>query len=130
MAARIPISWADVAVVQRDQLDSAKLRWRPSDRRWSLDVPAAEGELHLLASAWRDAEEIAATADEMFLPPSIDETIARLKRDIRTVRRSAVKKCHSGRYSARNRTCSTTAKPRADQARSASSLPSTLCSRI
>jgi hypothetical protein len=191
VAARIPIGGGNVAVVQRDQLDSAKLRWQPSDSRWSLDVKhrsiahfdvtrravdlqrgestftgdeaiqaarqllpginatgagrtavaeavdylvespepsalfaraarsfgekekwsdrerkislktmpvavrlalemsahedaerrALEGELHLLASAWRDAEEIAGIADDMFLPPSIDETIARLRRE-------------------------------------------------
>lgn len=41
---------------------------------------ALEGELHLLESAWRDAEEIAAIADDMFLPASVDEELARLKR--------------------------------------------------
>jgi hypothetical protein len=33
---------------------------------------AMEGELHELAEAWRQAEEIAAIADNMFLPPSVD----------------------------------------------------------
>jgi hypothetical protein len=42
---------------------------------------ALEGELHLLASAWRDAEEVAAIADDMFLPASVDEELARLKRE-------------------------------------------------
>ena len=41
---------------------------------------ALEGELHVLEAAWRDAEEIAGIADDMFLPPSIDESIARMKR--------------------------------------------------
>jgi hypothetical protein len=42
---------------------------------------ALEGELHLLEAAWQDAEEIAAIADDMFLPASVDEQLARLKRD-------------------------------------------------
>jgi hypothetical protein len=41
---------------------------------------ALEGELHLLEAAWRDAEEIAHIADDMFLPASVDEDLARLKR--------------------------------------------------
>lgn len=40
---------------------------------------ALEGELHLLESAWRDAEEIAGIADDMFLPASIDDELKRLK---------------------------------------------------
>ncbi len=41
---------------------------------------ALEGELHVLEAAWQDAEEVAGIADDMFLPPSIDEGLARLKR--------------------------------------------------
>jgi hypothetical protein len=41
---------------------------------------ALEGELHVLEAAWRDAEEIAGIADDMFLPASVDEALARLKR--------------------------------------------------
>jgi hypothetical protein len=41
---------------------------------------ALEGELHILEAAWRDAEEIAHIADDMFLPASVDEELARLKR--------------------------------------------------
>jgi hypothetical protein len=41
---------------------------------------ALEGELHLLESSWREAEEIAGIADDMFLPASVDEELARLKR--------------------------------------------------
>jgi hypothetical protein len=40
---------------------------------------ALEGELYLLEEAWQQAEEIAAIADDMFLPPSIDAGIARLR---------------------------------------------------
>jgi hypothetical protein len=42
---------------------------------------ALEGELHVLEAAWRDAEEIAKIADDMFLPASVDEELARLKRE-------------------------------------------------
>lgn len=41
---------------------------------------ALEGELHILEAAWKDAEEIAHIADDMFLPASVDEDLARLKR--------------------------------------------------
>lgn len=41
---------------------------------------ALEGELHLLEAAWKAAEEIAGIADDMFLPASVDEDLARLKR--------------------------------------------------
>jgi len=41
---------------------------------------ALEGELHILEAAWKEAEEIAGIADDMFLPASIDEDLARLKR--------------------------------------------------
>ena len=41
---------------------------------------ALEGELHVLEAAWRDAEEIAGIADDMFLPSAVDESLARLKR--------------------------------------------------
>lgn len=40
---------------------------------------ALEGELHVLEAAWKAAEEIAGIADDMFLPASIDEDLARLK---------------------------------------------------
>ena len=41
---------------------------------------ALDGELHLLEAAWRDAEEIAGIADDMFLPASVGDDLARLKR--------------------------------------------------
>ena len=41
---------------------------------------ALEGELHVLAAAWRNAEEIAGIADDMFLPKSVEDDLARLKR--------------------------------------------------
>jgi hypothetical protein len=41
---------------------------------------ALEGELHVLAAAWKEAEEIASIADDMFLPETVDSELARLKR--------------------------------------------------
>lgn len=41
---------------------------------------ALEGELHVLEAAWKDAEEIAGIADDMFLPASIDKDLGRLKK--------------------------------------------------
>jgi hypothetical protein len=42
---------------------------------------ALEGELHVLEAAWRDAEEIAKIADDMFVPESVEAELARLKRE-------------------------------------------------
>ena len=43
---------------------------------------ALEGELYLLEEAWREAEEIAAIADDMFLPASVDAELARLRASV------------------------------------------------
>ena len=40
---------------------------------------ALEGELYVLEEAWKQAEEIAAIADDMFLPESVDAELARLR---------------------------------------------------
>jgi len=63
------------------------LRTLPTAGRLALEMAtheeserrALEGELHVLEAAWKDAEEIAAISDDMFLPPSVDENLARLK---------------------------------------------------
>lgn len=41
---------------------------------------ALEGELHVLEARWREAEEIAAISDGMFLPSDIDERLDRLRK--------------------------------------------------
>ena len=46
---------------------------------------ALEGELHLLESAWREAEEIAAIADGLFLPKETEDRLDALKREVRDV---------------------------------------------
>jgi hypothetical protein len=38
-----------------------------------------EGELALLEVAWRDAEEIAGIADDMFLPDNVQSSLNRLR---------------------------------------------------
>jgi hypothetical protein len=40
---------------------------------------AMEGELYLLEDAWREAEEIAAISDDMFLPTGVTESLAEIK---------------------------------------------------
>jgi hypothetical protein len=40
---------------------------------------ALEGELYLLEEAWQAADEIAAIADDMFLPASVDAELARMR---------------------------------------------------
>ena len=79
--ARAHAAWLDKG--HRDVLASV-----PAAQRLALEMAAhedterraLEGELHLLEAAWRDAEEIAAIADDMFLPASVDERLARLRK--------------------------------------------------
>jgi hypothetical protein len=40
---------------------------------------AMEGELYLLEDAWREAEEIAAISDDMFLPTGVTQSLAEIK---------------------------------------------------
>ena len=42
---------------------------------------AMQGELTLLEAAWRDAEEIAAIADDMFLPDTVQTSLDRMRRE-------------------------------------------------
>jgi hypothetical protein len=42
---------------------------------------AMEGELQVLEEAWREAEEIAAISDDLFLPTEISTRLAKMKRD-------------------------------------------------
>jgi hypothetical protein len=45
---------------------------------------AMDGELADLERAWREAEEIAKIADDMFISPSVDAEMARLKKGDRS----------------------------------------------
>jgi len=72
-----------------EELDErAKLAKLPADLRLSLEMishedserRALEGELYLLEQAWREAEEIAAISDNLFLPVEISTHLDELKR--------------------------------------------------
>lgn len=76
--------------VQRLMNDNAhNLALLPREFRLALEMAthedaerrALDGELALLEEAWRDAEEIAAIADDMFVPLEASDTLARLKRE-------------------------------------------------
>ena len=41
---------------------------------------AFEGELRILEDAWREAEEVAAIADNLFVPPNISDKFGEIKR--------------------------------------------------
>ncbi|MEO8910035.1 MAG: hypothetical protein ABI408_07400 [Gemmatimonadaceae bacterium] len=59
----------------------------PNELRLALEIAsheeserrALEGELYLLEDAWREAEEIAAISDDMFLPTEVSESLAEIK---------------------------------------------------
>jgi len=61
----------------------------PAPQRLALEMAlheeaerrALEGELQELERAWRDAEEVAAIADNLFVPESVEEQFRRLKGD-------------------------------------------------
>jgi hypothetical protein len=66
----------------------ARLAKIPADLRLALEMisheeserRAMEGELMILENAWREAEEIAAISDDMFLPEDISKRLAEMKR--------------------------------------------------
>ena len=59
----------------------------PTAARFALEMAsheeaerrALEGELHVLEAAWQDAEEIAGISDDLLLPESVSDNLARLK---------------------------------------------------
>ena len=66
---------------------NGSLAYLPTPVRLALEMAAhedserraLEGELQLLEAAWKAAEEIAGIADNMFLPASVEEDLARLR---------------------------------------------------
>jgi hypothetical protein len=44
-----------------------------------IERRAMEGELAILETAWKEAEQIAAISDSMFLPASVDDKLAAIK---------------------------------------------------
>ena len=71
LRSRDPIRLAQLPVHVRLALEMSV--HEESERR------ALEGELQQLEQAWKDADEIATIADDMFLPASVDAELARLK---------------------------------------------------
>ena len=71
----------------RGRAPSRRLSALPNDVRAALEMAAneqaeqaaMEGELAALADSWREAEEIAAIADDLFLPRAVTETFERLR---------------------------------------------------
>ena len=67
--------------------EGAVLSLVPAEMRLALEMichedserRAFEGELYMLEDAWREAEEIAAISDNMFLPESISKRLAEMK---------------------------------------------------
>jgi hypothetical protein len=80
-AGRRPSSLKRVPHVTRLALEMAA--HEESERR------ALEGELYMLEEAWREAEEVAAIADDMFLPASIEADLARLRASAAAARAAA-----------------------------------------
>ena len=67
---------------------AAVIKEMPASVRLALEMSlheederrALEGELYLLEDRWREAEEVAAISDDMFLPSSVDAMLNKLKR--------------------------------------------------
>ena len=73
---------------QRNRMKYTPLQWFPSEKRLALEMASQEeaerraivdGELAQLESDWRQAEEIAAIADNLFLPAEISDWIDRAR---------------------------------------------------
>jgi hypothetical protein len=74
--------------VQQTWGDTGAIGYLPKPVRLALEMAAheeqerraMEGELAALEAAWREAEEIAAIADDLVLPPAVGERLDALKR--------------------------------------------------
>ena len=62
-----------------DQLDTHRRLALEMAAHEDAERRALEGELHILEAAWKDAEEIAAISDDMFLPDSVGEFIDKFR---------------------------------------------------
>lgn len=87
-----PKRWNDASfslLVQPDFTNrkGATLAKMPAELRLALEMisheeserRAMEGELQILEQAWKDAEEIAAISDDMFLPEEISKRLSEMK---------------------------------------------------
>jgi hypothetical protein len=76
-----PLRFFDVAARQAMSKSKAKISTLPEATRLALEMAAhedserraLEGELALLEQAWKQAEEVAAIADNMFLPSFVED---------------------------------------------------------
>jgi len=76
-----PMRFFDVAARQASKREKAKISALPEAMRLALEMAAhedserraLEGELALLEQAWKEAEEVAAIADNMFLPTFVED---------------------------------------------------------
>jgi hypothetical protein len=76
-----PLRFFDVAARQAMSRSKAKIASLPEATRLALEMAAheeserraLEGELALLEQAWKEAEEVAAIADNMFLPAFVED---------------------------------------------------------
>lgn len=73
MVQKLPGTLHSLSVEQRLAIEMAV--HEESERR------AMEGELQLLEQAWRDAEEVAKIADNMFTPAAIESRLDALRRE-------------------------------------------------
>jgi hypothetical protein len=90
-ARRVSVNAYSVTVHDRDSVRPpegiALLQRLPKPVRLALEMAAhedierraMEGELAILERAWRDAEEIAAISDSMFMPAAVDDKLQTLK---------------------------------------------------
>jgi hypothetical protein len=97
-AVAIATEHADPLVVFDRAAKLASRKWEESGKRTKLtkiapelrlalemasheesEKRAMEGELYLLEDAWREAEEIAAISDDMFLPTGVTQSLAEIK---------------------------------------------------
>jgi hypothetical protein len=83
-----PLKTGRASRKSKDDTPGARITQLPAAVRLALEMVAneeserraLEGELALLEDAWRDAEEIAAIADDMFLPEGTQQELDELKR--------------------------------------------------
>ena len=80
-----PLRFFDVAARELRTREKPKISALPESMRLALEMAAhedserraLEGELALLEQAWKEAEEVAAIADNMFLPAFVDDWMRR-----------------------------------------------------
>ena len=78
---REAVQHAHAQPVAEESSDAGRLALEMAAREAS-ERRALEGELHILEAAWKEAEEIAGIADDMFLPASVVDDLARLKKKL------------------------------------------------